>query len=98
MSGKPQGSWPIYWWPRERWTRPLSTMLFSVRPPGRNTRPGANSHRLGVSRAGKIDEAEKAFDEVLVIQLSGDDTPKVLATIGKARCLAEKDKRNKPWP
>lgn len=40
--------------------------------------------------AGKIDEAEKAFDEVLVIQLSGDDTPKVLATTGKARCLAEK--------
>ncbi len=40
--------------------------------------------------AGKIDEAEKAFDEVIALQLSGDDTPKVLATVGKARCLAQK--------
>lgn len=40
--------------------------------------------------AGKVDEAEKAFNEVIGLQMSGDDTPKVLASIGKARCLAEK--------
>jgi tetratricopeptide (TPR) repeat protein len=40
--------------------------------------------------SGKIDEADKAFSDVIALQISGDDTPKVLATIGKARCLAEK--------
>ncbi|MGQ9503613.1 MAG: tetratricopeptide repeat protein [Thermogutta sp.] len=39
---------------------------------------------------GKVDDAEKAFSEVIALQISGDDTPKVLASIGKARCLAEK--------
>lgn len=40
--------------------------------------------------AGRYDEAEKAFDNVLALQISGDDTPKVLAQIGKARCLIQK--------
>jgi tetratricopeptide (TPR) repeat protein len=40
--------------------------------------------------SGKVDEADKAFSDVIGLQISGDDTPKVLATIGKARCLAEK--------
>lgn len=38
----------------------------------------------------KLDEAEKAFDQVLSLQISGDDTPRVLASLGKARCLALK--------
>lgn len=40
--------------------------------------------------SGKVDEADKAFSDVIGLQISGDDTAKVLATIGKARCLAEK--------
>ncbi len=40
--------------------------------------------------AGKYSEAEAAFDRAFAISLSGDDTPKLLATIGKARCLVEK--------
>lgn len=37
--------------------------------------------------AKKMSEAEKAFDQVISLQVSGDDTPKLLAIIGKARCL-----------
>ena len=40
--------------------------------------------------AGKFAEAEKAFDQALAVPLSGDDSPKLLATIGKARTLVEK--------
>jgi tetratricopeptide (TPR) repeat protein len=40
--------------------------------------------------AKKTDEAEKAFDQVISLQISGDDTPKLLAIIGKARCLVAK--------
>ena len=40
--------------------------------------------------AGKFSEAEAAFDKALAVSLSGDDSPKLLATIGKARTLVEK--------
>lgn len=57
--------------------------------PGYKAQAGADIGWAYLS-AKKIDEAEKAFDQVLTLQISGDDTPKLLATIGKARCLAAK--------
>jgi len=48
--------------------------------------------------AGKVDEAEKAFDGVIALQISGDDSPKVLATVGKARCLVQKGQTDQAIP
>lgn len=40
--------------------------------------------------AGKFADAEAAFDKALAVPLSGDDSPKLLAAIGKARTMVEK--------